>query len=145
MKIKKHEYFTHEYNNWFGSPSKCLIDVFQLNSPTKPEGYTHIFVYRELQDNQGASVTNMSEKITTDMLEKYNLNTVTKCAVIEAYPYHFDSDGEYYDFIVYEDEKHPTMDYKVCSPDWYDLKRHNKKIFTFIKKHLSEYPLDRAM
>ena len=138
MKIKKHSIYHHHYDNWAGHPAKCLIDIFELKNPTRPEGYDKIVLFRELQDNQGVSITSYSENLAQWVLNTHNWK-FENCVFIEGYPMYFDKEGEHYNFIIYKND-----DFGLSSLDWTDLERHSKKLFDFIRKNASEYPLDRV-
>jgi hypothetical protein len=139
MKLKSHDSYEHHYKNWYGSEAKCLVDVFFLENPTRPEGIKTIVLFSELQDNMGTSITNMSETIAEEILKKYNLK-LQETMFIETYPYNYDRLGEFYDRVEYDMNEIN----KLCNIRWSPLKDSGKKFYDFVKNNKAEYPLDRA-
>jgi hypothetical protein len=139
MELGQHRHFKHHYKGFWGTESKCYVDIFQLEKRTE-HGHDTIVLFSALQDNEGTSITNASEFIATDIVVKYGVN-VPSTLFVETYPYNYDRDGERYDAVFY---KYDMAQRKFHSPEWKPLNKLDENYVDFIKEHKSEYPLDRA-
>ena len=139
MELGRHRHFTNEYKGFWGAESKCYVDVFQLEELNK-HGHDTIVLFSALQDNQGTSITNASEKIATALMIEHDFN-IPSTQFIETYPYNYDRDGETYEAIFY---KYDAVQRKFHSPDWKPLNKVYDEYVEFINKYKSDVPVDRA-
>ncbi|MFA5366379.1 MAG: hypothetical protein WC333_00450 [Dehalococcoidia bacterium] len=97
--------FVHEYKGFGGCQSKCK--VYYL----KKDGL-HLFCFEDM--NKGTSVTNMSEYLATQMIEKFSLNRdVDECRFFESYNDLGNEEDRTFDEITY------TWEGNVAdNPDW---------------------------
>ena len=90
-------------NNYLGfgiHPSKCKVYINHIDD-------IHYFCFEDMGD--GTSVTNASEAIATDMIEKFNLNP-EKCRFFERYVYGND--------ITFDKIEYTWVNRKASSPTW---------------------------
>jgi len=110
------ETFIHNFEGFWNSESKCKVHVVVLHD------ITHI-CFEELDDNQGTSVTNVSEHLATQMIKKLNIRPGL-CKFFESYPENRHRKDRSFDEILY------TWQGNVASkPHWLPAK--NMEIFGF--------------
>lgn len=110
------ETFTHNFTGFWGCDSKCKVHKTEIH------GITHI-CFEELDDNEGTSVTNMSEHLATEMVQRFNL-VPGKCKFFESYPDNRHRKDRSFDEILYTWNGN-----KASQPNWLPAK--NMEIFGF--------------
>jgi hypothetical protein len=96
------EVFQHNYKGFGAHPSKCMVYVKKVTNPRY--GDTTFICFEDL--GVGTSVTNASEQLATEIVEKLGLEP-EKTRFFETY------DKKTLDEISYS-----WLDYKASSPDW---------------------------
>jgi hypothetical protein len=103
--------FIHNYEGYGKCKSKCKVYMVS-------EGQLTHFCFEELDDNPGTSITNMSEHLATQMIEKFNLKPY-QCFFYETYP-HSGKDRSFdeikYTWII--DESPKPIILKATKPQW---------------------------
>jgi len=108
--------FTHNFEGFWKCESKCKVYVEVIH------GITHI-CFEELYDNEGTSVTNMSEHLATQMIQELGVEPGT-CKFFESYPDSMHREKRSFDEVLYTWEGK-----KAKSPHWLPSKE--REIFGF--------------
>lgn len=110
------ETFTYDFIGFGGCESKCKVYITIMHDIA-------FICFEELEDNNGTSVTNMSEYLATQIVEKHNFKP-GMCKFFESYPENRHRKDRSFDEILY------TWNGTVASsPHWLPAK--NKEIFGF--------------
>jgi len=116
--------FYHEYKGYHGFLSRCLVKI------VSKEG-KYFICFENI--NEGTSVTNMSEQLASDIVEKMGFDP-NICRFFEYYP---ETDYESFDEIEYDwnyvsDHDHRGYEYiifKAKHPHWKPASQEIKDIF----------------
>lgn len=107
--------FIHEYKGFGRVPSKCIVKIISDNNK-------NLICFEDI--GEGTSVTNASEQLATEIVDKFDLNP-TNCRFFETYSqYNYDS----FDEIIYN---WATINGKFIAknPDWIPVTKDIKKFF----------------